>query len=367
MIYLNNAASSFPKPPWVSEAMSYVLNRQPGDSYRGGRGEDIFNLLRLELKELLGVDRENQIALGPNASWGLNQAILGFPLKAGDCVVSTKAEHNSVLRPLYRLQEKGIELVLTDCDADGRINPEAWKNAMEKYRPKLAVFTHASNVTGAVNDAKTLSEAAKSVGARVLLDASQTLGFIPIEAQNWGVDMLAFTGHKYLLGPQGTGGLWVNEDIYLEPQLTGGTGIKSDMHIMPREMPMHLEAGTGNEPSCAGLLAAILWQKQHPADLKAVISRTKRLSDGIKSLGGRVIEPKGTRTPVISFIFPGISVEETGFILGESCDIVCRTGLHCAPLIFSCLGIKETVRLSLSRFTSDEEIAEVLEALEAII
>lgn len=367
MIYMNNAATSYPKPDCVAEAVTDVLNREPGDSYRGGHGQDTFAMLRGELADLLGVSQPEQIALGPNASWGLNTGIFGLPLKSGDCVVATKAEHNSVLRPLYRLRQRGVRVILLDTDETGRVKPELWAEAMRKYRPALAVFTHASNVTGAVNDAEAFCRAAKDAGARVLVDASQTLGFIPVKAENWNADMVAFTGHKYLLGPQGTGGLWVSPEVKLEPLLTGGTGIHSDMDTMPEEMPLHLEAGTGNEPSCAGLLAAIRWQKDNPLKRSEILSRADRLSGALERLGAKVILPQGERTPVISFLLPGITPEETGYILRESCDIVCRTGLHCAPKIFPCLGVPQTVRLSLSRFNTDDEVNEVIEAVEAII
>ena len=367
MIYMNNAATSFPKPPCVAEAVKDAILHEPGDFKRGGSKTDTFAAVRQELAELMEIKDSSQLALLPNASYALNQGILGFPLNEGDSILSTKAEHNSVLRPLYKLKQQGINVILLDTDRCGRISPENWSAALKKYKPALAVFTHASNVTGAVNDAAELCKAAKAAGARVLVDASQSLGFTAVKPESWGADMLAFTGHKYLLGPQGTGGLWVSPDINLCPVVVGGTGVKSDMDEMPREMPLHLEAGTGNEPSFSGLLAALKWQKKNPVDKADIIKRTEKLSRGLKTLGADVIEVTGDRTAVISFTVPGLSCEEAGYLLREGGDIVCRTGLHCAPKIFSCLGIKESIRLSLSRFTTDEEVNEVLEAVEAII
>ena len=243
------------------------------------------------------------------------------------------------------------------------MDPAVWQAAMAQHRPRLAVFTHASNVTGAVNDAAALCAAAKAAGAAVLVDLSQTLGWVEARPEEWGADMAAFTGHKYLLGPQGTGGLWVRSGLTLRPHLLGGTGIHSDLDEMPEAMPLHLEAGTGNEPGYHGLLAALRWQKEQAAPAAPV----QRLVDGLRAAGARVIDPGEPRTPVVSFTVPGESAADVGYILSESYDIVCRTGIHCAPKLFPLQGAGQTVRLSLSRFTADEEVEAVISAVEDII
>ena len=366
-IYMNNAATSFPKPPRVAQAVSDALLGLPGAMHRGGiEDHDVFSAVRQALAPILGVRSPERIALGSNATWALNLGIFGLDLKTGDLVVTTRAEHNSVLRPLYALERRGIRVIYLDVDSCGRMDIDCWAEAMERYRPRLAVFTHASNVTGAVNPAAQMTAAAKAAGAAVLLDASQTLGCVPVEAERWGLDLVAFTGHKYLLGPQGTGGLWVRPGLELEPYLLGGTGIRSELRDMPREMPLHLEAGTGNEPSYHGLLAALDWQRDHPLDAPELNRKTEQLVQGLSLRGARVIDTGTPRTPVVSFTLPGLAVPEIGYLLQESCDIICRTGLHCAPGIFECLGIAQTVRLSLSRFTTDGEIQEVLQAVEDI-
>lgn len=384
-IYLNNAATSWPKPDCVAEAVRQALLAPPGAMHRGGRNDfDVFDAVRQELAPLLGISDPAQIALGPNATWALNLAIQGFPYqeKAADTlpvhkkhsdmvrptVVTTKAEHNSVIRPLFDLEQRGIlQVIWLDTDQTGRVPLPVWQAAMKQYHPVLAVFTHASNVTGAVHDARAMTAAAKEYGASVLIDASQTLGWQPLQAENWGADMVAFTGHKYLLGPQGTGGLWIRKSLTLHPLLTGGTGIHSDRDTMPSEMPLHLEAGTGNEPSFHGLLAALLWVKEHPRDVTACESHLELLRSGLMQAGASVIIPEGPCTPVVSFTIPGEYASDIGFILQESYDVVCRTGLHCAPKLFSCLPVPETIRLSLSRFTSLKEIEAVISAVEDMI
>ena len=368
IVYLNNAATSWPKPDCVAEAVQKALQSPPGSMHRGGIEDvDVFALVRQRLATLLGVKDAECIALGSNATWGLNLALHGFPLQAGDVVVTTRAEHNSVLRPLYqRAVKEGIRVVYLDTDEVGRVPLSFWERAMADYRPRLAVFTHASNVTGAVHDAAEMTALAKSVGAAVLLDASQSLGWIPMEADSWGIDMIAFTGHKYLLGPQGTGGLFVRKGISLQPWLQGGTGIRSELEEMPGEMPLRLEAGTGNEPSFHGLLVALEWAGEHPLEEERHRELLGYLREGLMEAGARVILPDGPTTPVVSFTLPGESVADVGYILGESYDIICRTGLHCAPKLFSCLGVSETVRISLSRFTQKEDVDAVLEAVRDI-
>lgn len=367
-IYLNNAATSWPKPDCVAGAMAEALENLPGDAGRGGiRDFHIFDQVRKELADLMGIGCPERIALGSNSTWGLNQAVFGFSLEPGDKVLTTKAEHNAVLRPLYRLEKQGIQVIYLDVGETGRMEPEMWKKALEKYRPRLCALIHASNVTGAVNDAETLTAMAKAAGAAMLLDISQSLGWIPVKLEKWGVDMAAFTGHKYLLGPQGTGGLYVRQGLTLRPYVLGGTGVKSDLREMPEEMPLHLEAGTGNEPSYHGLLAALQWAAENPLKKEKTEEILEYLKEGLETLGCRVIRPKPPVTPVVSFTVPGWHPGEAGDILSGSYDIICRTGLHCSPRIMENLETPEgTIRLSLSRFTEKADADRVLEAVAAM-
>lgn len=368
-IYMNNAATSWPKAPGVAEAVCQALKEMPGETNRGGIADfDVFLEVRKELANLMGVTEPLQIALGANSTWGLNQALFGYPLEVGDTILTTHAEHNAVLRPLWVLEQQGIRVRKLPVDAFGRVRLADWTQALLEEHPKLCVLTHASNVTGAVNDVPSLAKAAKEAGADVLLDVSQTLGCIPVKLSEWGVDMAAFTGHKYLLGPQGTGGLYVRERLDLKPYLVGGTGIKSDEKEMPKEMPLHLEAGTGNEPSYHGLLAALRWSRQHPLDTNELSERTRQLSDGLSELGCQVILPGEPSTPVLSFTIPKMTPSEAADILTGSYDIVLRAGLHCAPEIMDAIAGKEgTLRLSLSRFTTKTEVEQVLDAVRDLV
>lgn len=367
-IYLNNAATSWPKPREVGIAMEQAVRSLPGSGRRGGiESFDVLAKVREELAKVFGVSDSEQIALGCNATWGLNQGIFGYPLKAGDTVLTTKAEHNSVLRPLHVLEEKGIRVIALPVEEDGTVAFETWEKALIKYHPRLCVLIHGSNVTGAVHDAERFSAAVRGQGSELLLDVSQTAGYIPLELEKWGVAMAVFAGHKYLLGPQGTGGLYVRKDMELTPHIVGGTGILSNLKTMPEQMPIHLEAGTGNEPSYHGLLAALLWTKEHPLDRQKVDVLAQRCRTELEKLGCRVARPRGECTPVVSFTVPGFTPEEVGDILTGSYDIICRVGLHCAPDIME--GLEEpqgTVRLSFSRFSTEEELETVLEAVQAM-
>lgn len=371
MIYLNNAATSYPKAPDVPAVVKEALCAPPGSGNRANSGRLSQRTdCRTLLAGLLGVSSRNRIVYACNATHALNMALLGFPWKKGDMVLTTASEHNAVLRPLHLLQSLGvIQYHIVSVERDGHVSLAAWKEALRQHKPRLAAFTHASNVTGAVNDCAALTQAAKNVGAAVLLDASQSLGVIPVLPQKWDVDMAAFTGHKYLLGPQGTGGLYVREGLELRPILTGGTGIHSDEDEMPREMPLHLEAGTGNEPSFLGLQSALEWSSAYPLDPNRLNANVMALEQGLLRMGLQVVQVEGERTPVLAFTGGPLSPEDWGDVLVGGYDIVCRTGLHCAPRILPALGFPAagSVRLSLSRFTTEKEIGAVLSAFEEIL
>lgn len=366
MIYLNNAATSFPKAPGLGEEVASLITTCPRHSERSGAtGENILLNCRKEIAKLLNTKDPNRIVLCSSSTIALNIAINGFDLQ-GATVLTTALEHNSVLRPLYRLEQLNkIRLVIVKCTKEGRVNEIEWQRLILKHSPRLVILNHASNVTGAVNDAQKLLGYAHKNGATTILDASQTIGIIPIDTQLIPADMIAFTGHKYLLGPSGTGGLYVHKDLSLEPFLVGGTGIRSDLKTMPPEMPQKLEAGTPSIPLFGGLLFAIKWAALHPEHQPTLSKHLVNLENGLQSLGAHLIHVNGCRTFVVSFQFPGWVNEEVGYILDKCYSIICRVGLHCAPLIHRYIGSgrKGTVRFSLSRFTSEDDINTTLEAM----
>lgn len=371
MIYLNNAATSYPKPKEVGEAVKSAIDRPPYAAHRASfSGEDTLEHSRVLLSELMSIQDPSRIVLTQNATAAIDIALFGFDFKKGDVVLTTATEHNSVLRPLHALVRRGlVKTVFVEPDQTGRISPAAWERAAAENKPKMAVFSHASNVTGAIQDAEALTQSAKAHGAKVLVDAAQTLGLIDVLPEKWGVDMLAFTGHKYLLGPQGTGGLYVSGGLSLSPVLIGGTGIHSDDMEMPGEMPLRLEAGTPNEHGFAGLCAALKWAKENPRDSDALFGLAGHLADGLKQAGAKVFYGGAPSTPVISFLLSGYTVEDAAQILYSNYDIVLRSGLHCSPYIHRALGTsgQGTLRASLSRFTSNEEINALIAAVKEML
>ena len=372
MIYLNNAATSWPKADGLADYMSRVIDGIPVHGSRAtGNGETVKSMdARRELAKLMGISDCTRISYMENGTHGLNTALLGYTWKEGDVILTSAAEHNSVLRPLWWLKKnRGVEYVILPVQEDGRIRMQCLQEALQQYHPKMVVITHASNVTGAVNPLEEITALAHKEGAVVLADACQSLGIIPVLPQQWGVDMLAFTGHKYLLGPQGTGGLYVREGITLDPVMTGGTGIFSDEEEMPSQMPLRLEAGTQNEQGFQGLGWSVNWLNDHPLNSADLMTRFEELEDALQGLGVQTIPVKGMRTPVLSFTVPGYTPDEIGDILYGSYDIICRTGLHCAPLIFPylSLGKQGSVRISMSRFTTREELEAFLQAIKEIV
>ena len=309
------------------------------------------------------------MVLTKGATESLNIALHGLPLD-GKTVLVSAAEHNSVLRPLFLLKKKGkIDLCVVPCDAQGKVQHEEWIRQAKKKRPALAVLTHASNVTGAVHPVEELFAAIHDHGGLTMLDASQTAGFLPLQASRLGADLLVFTGHKYLLGPTGTGGLYVRTGIELAPLFVGGTGVRSDLPEMPPEMPMRLEPGTPAEALFAGLARSLEWQEQNPPEPSALTALFNRLENGLIEAGARVFSVKGERMPVISFVMPGWETADAGKALAGSFEIICRTGLHCAPLIHEWLDARPegTIRFSLSRFTVADDIAKALSAVRSML
>lgn len=279
-------------------------------------------------------------------------------------------EHNSILRPLYYLERKDkIKLLYAKCDQVGRVNIDEWKYLIEKYKPKVCFLNHSSNVTGAINNPKEFFDYAKKYDCITVLDSSQTIGLIDIDSKSINADIIIFTGHKYLLGPPGTGGMFLKNKNILEPIFVGGSGIRSELKTMPNIMPIKYEAGTPNIPAFAGLTYSIKWLKQNPNKLDKILELILSIENELSEEDINLIKVDYPRTPILSLTIKKINNKEMGFILENLYGIICRVGLHCAPIIHKYIGTypSGTVRLSFSQFNTYLEIEYLIDKLKKII
>ncbi len=372
-VFMNNAAGSWPKAPGVVEAVNSALSRRPEHPGRTSlQKDDLAGRCRELLAGIMGVEDKTRVAITFNATHSLNIAIMGMGLQRGDVVVTTVTEHNSVLRPLAHLAERqGVEVIEIGLDDNNLLDFAAFCRALER-RPKLVAINHASNVTGRIQDAARYFAAAKKAGAVTLLDASQTMGHARVNPDELFADMVAFTGHKGLLGPPGIGGLYVRPGIELEQWMVGGTGVRSDLTLHPEDMPTRLEAGTPNVPAMAGLALALEWLQEKGHDFaRKEMDLARGLREGLSQIG-RVnlmdYDPAAERVGIVSFTVEGWEVEEAGYVLQESFGIVCRTGLHCAPHIHAPLGSAPdgTIRLSLSGFNVERDVEYAVQSIKGL-
>lgn len=373
-IYLNNAASSWPKAPGVAEAVRRAVEAMPAEPGRGsGHDTDPRDECRSLLAGLMGIPWPERIALTQGATLALNLAILGCARLGVRHAVTTATEHNSVLRPLRHLERQGIlRLSVVGLTGDGQVDLEQFVKALAGG-VDLVVVNHASNVTGRVNDAATLFRLAREAGALTLLDASQTLGVLPVRPLEIGAQMVAFTGHKGLCGPEGTGGLYVSPEVDLPPVLSGGTGVRSDLPLQPDEMPMRLEAGTPNSPGLAGLAAALRWaasdgrlEGQRRRDLGSLLRRSLSQIRRVHVFDAGCPEEAGTG--VVSFAIAGWPPDEAALVLEECFGIRCRAGLHCAPEIHRWIGSAPygTIRFSVSGANTESDVEAAVSAVRAM-
>ncbi len=374
MIYLNNAATSFPKPKIVQEAVLASFSGPLVSSARTGlerEDDDIAYLCRARLADLFNINDPLHIVFTSGSTESLNLAIKGLRLEGGH-VVTTAIEHNSVIRPLKTLEKEGkISVTFVGCSKYGWVEPEQIKQAI-RDNTRAVIVNHCSNVTGTVLDIEAISKIAHSAGAYFVVDASQAAGAVPIDCEKWDIDLLAFTGHKSLYGMQGIGGLYIKENVELKPLKVGGTGILSEVLLQPDGLPIHYEAGTPNTPGIISLYAGVRFIfdvgmgniLQHKKNLYNI------LFDELKDVEEIEIYSSTEHTSYSNFCFNvrGMVPEEVGYILESSFDIMVRTGLHCAPLILKYLGVEPwgTVRASHSYFTTEEEIYKFVDAVKKI-
>ena len=328
---------------------------------------------REDLARLFNVKDSARIVFTKNVTESLNIAINGF-VEAGDTVLTTSMEHNSVMRPLRYLEQIGkISVIIVQTHNRGLVAPSAFEDVFKKEKVKLVVVHHASNVTGSLAPVGEIAQLAHKYGSCILVDAAQTAGAYPINVVDDGIDMLAFTGHKSLLGPQGTGGLFIREGIEIEPLIRGGTGSTSEKETQPGFMPDKLESGTLNIIGISGLGAGVRYiLEQGVEQIRKVemdltgefVKRAERIK-GVKFYGPRDLR---TKVSVVSFNIQGYPPSEVAHIMDRDFDIACRPGLHCAPAAHKTLGTlpQGTVRFAFGLFNTGEEIDQGLKALYEI-
>jgi cysteine desulfurase family protein len=374
--YFDNAATSWPKPPSVMKAMKRHLVHVGGNPGRSGhfRAVEAGRVLlsaRISLASLFGIRESERIVFTKNATEALNMVISGI-LHPGDHAVCTSMEHNAVMRPLTALKERGVQVSVVRADQQGRVDPAAVGRKITRST-KLVISTHASNVTGTILDISSIGGICREKGVSFLVDAAQTAGVLPIDVDRMCVDFLAFSGHKGLLGPQGTGGLYIGSDVLAEPLLRGGTGSRSESEIQPEFLPDRFESGTPNTVGIAGLCSGIEFLQGF--ELERVLEHDDRLLQILLnelSSERRLIAygpgESGSQTGVLSITIEGISPSKIGETLEAEYGVQTRIGLHCAPSAHRTIGTfpDGTVRLSWGVFTREREVIHVARAVKRI-
>lgn len=375
MIYLDNAATTFPKPLPVYDAVDYCLRNYCANPGRGSHSLSLECELKIlecreRLGKLLNIDDPMRIAFTSNTTDGLNIAIKGV-LKPGDHVITTMIEHNSVLRPIEQLKNSGVEVTILPVNLKGYICLSNLKNSVKK-NTKAVIINHGSNVLGTIQDIETIGALTKSLGILLIVDGAQTVGYLDMDIKKMNIDILAFPGHKSLLGLQGTGGLYVSENIDLQPLKEGGTGSNSHSLLQPSFMPDKLESGTLNTPGIVGLSEGvdfILTEGLHNIR-KHEISLMEQLTEELLRLPFITVygelNPK-KKTPVLSFNMDGFDCSELGRLLNEE-NLCVRTGYHCAPLIHQTMGTEKmgTIRVSPGYFNSSKDMASFISVIKKI-
>jgi cysteine desulfurase / selenocysteine lyase len=378
IIYFDNAATSRPKPEEVPAAMIRYLCGIGGSPGRSGHrlsieaGRIVLET-REALAELFGVADSFRIVFTKNATEALNIALHGL-LKAGDHVITSSVEHNSVMRPLRSLEKEGVGLSVLPCSVRGELDPETIRSAVRR-NTKAVVLTHAANVTGTLLPVVEAGRIAHEHGIILIVDAAQSAGAVPIHVNDMGIDLMAFTGHKSLFGPPGTGGLYIREGLeaYIPPLMAGGTGSRSEFEEQPDFLPDKYEAGTLNTVGLAGLGAGVAWILAR--GIKAIRAHeealTGRFLNGLKEISGVTLygpDDPLNRTALVSFNIRGLMPSEVALELDERFSILSRPGLHCAPAAHRTIGTfpQGTVRFGFNFFNTEEEIDHALDALRKL-
>jgi cysteine desulfurase family protein len=377
-IFLDNGATSFPKPEEVYQFMDQFFRKFGVSPGRSGydlclETGELVEETRKMLTEYFNGQDPNRLCFSYNSTDALNLAIFGM-LKEGDHAVTTTIEHNSVLRPLYHLHKyNGVEVDYIPFNSKGFADPDDFPKKFKK-NTKLVIVNHASNVIGTIQPIKEIGKYCQESEIPFLIDASQSAGKIPVDIEGLKVDVVVFTGHKSFLGPMGIGGLYVREGIEIRHTRAGGTGVRSAVRTHLEEYPFRLEYGTLNVLGVAGLHAGLKWLEKkglsniHDQEMRL----TTLLRDGLKEIEGVTLYCQEDLTDHISvFLFniDGLEAADTGTILDVDYNIACRTGLHCAPLVHKQLGtdkIHGGVRLGIGPFNTEEHIRTAIQAVKEI-
>ena len=376
-VYLDNAATSWPKPEAVYQAVDRFMRDVGGNPGRGGhrREEEALRIAdeaRQALARLLNAPDAKGVAFTLNATQAINIALKGL-LRPGDHVVTSSIEHNAVWRPLMALKRRGVAVSAVPCAPDGTLNPEDVKTA---FRPntRLAALLHGSNVLGTILPIGNVGQICRARGIPFLVDAAQTAGAYPIDMEAMGINLLAFAGHKGTYGPHGTGGLVVRPGIELETWVEGGSGVESTSETMPERLPGRLEAGTQNAAGIAGLLAGVRFVleqgvediRAHEMEMTGLLMEELRAIPGVTILGP---DDLARRTAVVSVTIDGYVGEQLATVLDQVFDVATRAGLHCAPQAHRTAGTLDrgALRFSPGYFTSVEDVQYAVESLREIV
>jgi cysteine desulfurase/selenocysteine lyase len=376
MIYFDNAATSWPKPPGVIEAMVHFMKEVGANPGRSGHrlsveaGRIVYEA-REALAELFNIEDPLRVVFGYNVTEGLNLALRGY-LRPGDHVITSSMEHNSVMRPLRALEREGVELTVVACLPKGFLDPADVEAAI-RSNTVMVVLNHASNVVGSLLPVAEAGRICRQRDLLLLVDAAQTAGAYPIDVETDHIDLLGFTGHKALCGPMGTGGLYIGPRVdleRLEPLKRGGTGSRSEMEEQPDFLPDMCESGTANAVGLAGLGAGVRFVleqgveniRRHEEALTAQLIKGLQAVPGVTLYGGR---DASRQAATVSFNIAGSEPSEVGLQLDEEYDIMSRVGLHCAPSAHKTIGTfpTGTVRFGLSYFSTEEEVEAALRAV----
>ncbi len=378
MIYLDNSATTFPKPEEVYRFMDCFYRKNGVNPGRSGfdaaiETEELVHATRKMLADLFHGNDPNRLTFSYNASDSLNMIIQGLAEK-GDHVITTMLEHNSVLRPLHHLAMEGIiEVTHIPFDDQGYVHPDDIKNAIRK-NTKMVVMNHSSNVIGTVQPVAEAGKICREAGVFLVVDASQSAGIIPIDMQSMCIDVLVFTGHKCLMGPTGIGGSYVMENVPVRYTRYGGTGVRSAQKTHLEEFPYRLECGTLNIVGVAGLNAGVKWVLEQGIENlhNREIALWDTLRKGLQQINGVTTycaEAPVNQNAVLSFNVKGFDSGDIGTMLDVDYNIACRTGLQCAPMVHQGLGtdhIHGTVRLSMGPFNTEEHIEKTIQAIVEI-